>query len=553
MKRTSSLVLVLTLGLIAPVANADFSWGAPTNPGPPVNSSYGESGVCISANGLEFYFASGRPGGYGGQDLWVMKRPTIEDDWGDPANLGSPANSQYGYWEPSISSDGLLLHFSDGHAPQFGNRLPGGLGGQGDIWMITRETVYDAWGAPVNIGPAVNSQHASHPSISADGLSLYFQSHRPGHLGDHCDIVVARRESTSEFFGNPVFLSNVNSADGEWMPDISADGLTLFFCRNSATEIWMATRPTVHDDFGAPLRLPPQINLSSYLNNSPCLSADGSILYFASDRPGGVGSHDLWQVSIDPIADFNGDGRVDGKDVLIMAGRWGEDDLLCDIGPMPWGDGIVDVRDVIALAKHIGEEVVDRTLVVHWTLDEIEGDIAYDSVGTNDATLLGAPVWEPEDGMVNGALGFDGLDDHMFTERVLDPAGGPFSVLAWITGGAPGQVIVSQVDGANWLMTDALEGALMTELSRPAGRTSPPALVSESLITDGAWHRVGLVWDGTVRALYTDGILVAEDTLSGLAGSDGGLRLGCAADQAPGTFFAGLIDDVRIYNRAVKP
>ena len=152
MKKTISLVLVLVLGMATEVANADFTFGTPTNPGPPVNSSSGEGSVCISANGLEFYFVSNRPGGYGDQDLWVMKRPTTEDDWGDPVNVGAPTNSQYGFWEPSISSDGLSLYFSDGHTPQFGNRLPGGLGGHGDIWMITRETLHDAWGAPVNIG-----------------------------------------------------------------------------------------------------------------------------------------------------------------------------------------------------------------------------------------------------------------------------------------------------------------------------------------------------------------------------------------------------------------
>jgi predicted secreted protein len=353
MKKTIALVLVLTLVLASNIANADFIWGTPTNLGSPVNTSSGEAGVCISANGLEFYFMSDQPGGYGGQDLWVMERPTIEDNWGEPVNLGSPANSKYSYWEPSISSDGLSLYFSDGHTPQFGNRLPGGLGGQGDIWMITRETLQDTWGAPVNIGPAVNSQHAVHPSISADGLSLYFQSHRPGILGSHCDIMVATRESTFDSFGNPVFLKNVSSNNGEWMPDISADGLAIFFSRSSATELWMATRATINDDFGPPLKLPSQINLSPYLNNSPTLSADGSMLFFGSNRPGGVGSYDLWQVSIDPVVDLNGDGIVDGADLSIIADHWGTDDSLCDIGPMPWGDDIVDVHDLIVLVDYL--------------------------------------------------------------------------------------------------------------------------------------------------------------------------------------------------------
>lgn len=351
----SKISLVLLAFIVAFVistkqANADFVWGTPVNLGPSVNSSSGEHGVCISADGLEFYFVSDRPGGYGGYDLWVRKRATVEDDWGSPVNAGAPANSQYSYWEPSISADGLSLYFSDGHAPQFGNPLPGGFNGDGEIWMLARETVNDAWGAPVNIGAAVNSEHAVHPSLFADGLSLYFQSHRPGHLGDHCDIMAATRATTTDLFGSPVFLSNVNSATGEWMPDISADGRTLFFSRGT-TELWMARRATIQGDFGPPVKLPAQINVAS-TNASPSLSADGSTLYFGSDRAGGIGSYDIWQVSITALVDFNGDGIVNLRDFARLAQCWKQNQAAVDIGPTPLGDGTIDYRDLAVFAEH---------------------------------------------------------------------------------------------------------------------------------------------------------------------------------------------------------
>jgi len=550
-RKAGTLVLVLALCMATEVANADFIWGTPTILGPPINSSFGEAGACISANGLEFYFCSDRPGGYGDADLWVAKRPTTEDDWGDPENLGSPANSRYSCWEPSISSDGLSLYFSDGHSALFGNRLPGGLGGQGDIWMITRETIHDAWGAPVNIGPAVNSQHAIHPSTSTDGLSLYFQSYRPGSIVGYGrdDFMVATRESTSDSFGNPVFLKNVSSANGEWMLDISADERILFFSRSSATELWMATRATIDDDFGPPLKLPPQINMSPYLNMSPNLSADGRTLFFASDRPGGVGSPAIWQVSISPVVDFNGDGIVDVKDIVIITEHWGENYPLCDIGPTPLGDGIVDIQDLVVLTEYI--EPIDRTLIAHWALDEAEGVVAYDSAGGNDAYLIGDPLWQPTGGQVNGAIQLDGVDDFITTMPVLNPAGRPFSVFAWVKGGTAGQAVISQSGGTNWLSTDPLEGSLMTELTN-AGRSGAP-LLSETTITDGEWHRIGFVWDGSNGTLYVDSIAVAQDTQDDLANSSNGLNIGCGKNVQPGTYFSGLIDDVRIYNRAVKP
>jgi hypothetical protein len=194
--------------------------------------------------------------------------------------------------------------------------------------------------------------------------------------------------------------------------------------------------------------------------------------------------------------------------------------------------------------------VNDPTLIAHWPLDENEGDTAYNSVSVCDGTLIGGPVWQPEGGMVYGALQFDGIDDYVITDPVLNPADGVFSVLAWIKGDAPSQVVISQEGGANWLMTDT-EGNLISELRSP-GRSGSPIL-SQTNITDGYWHRIGLVWDGSNRTLYVDGITAAQDTQNGLEGSAGGLYLGCGKGMEIGTYWSGLIDDVRIYNRAIRP
>lgn len=114
----------------------------------------------------------------------------------------------------------------------------------------------------------------------------------------------------------------------EAVSSISADGRMLFF--SSALfgpdrpggygdfDIWVATRATVSDPWAAPVNLGPMVN-SSDLEVSPNISADGSTLYFSSNRPGGSGNRDLWQVSIDPVVDLNGDGSVDAADIHIMA------------------------------------------------------------------------------------------------------------------------------------------------------------------------------------------------------------------------------------------
>lgn len=233
-----------------------------------------------------------------------------------------------------------------------------------------------------------------------------------------------------------------------------------------------------------------------------------------------------------PIVDFNGDGEVDGEDVLALAAHWGQDDAICDIAPAPSGDGIVDVQDLILLAGYIGEDVTDLTLIAHWALDEAAGMFSVDSISGRNGLALGAPVWRPDGGYVGGALEFDGMDDCLIVDFPSDQIVGPFSAVAWVQGGALGQVIVSQEGVGYWLRADLL----------------PP----QTAVADGIWHRVGFVWDGVNGSLHVDGVEVAADVQPELTGPNVRLRIGCGTDMSPGTFFSGLIDDVRIYNRAVR-
>jgi Tol biopolymer transport system component len=119
---------------------------------------------------LELFFKSNRPGGYGGLDLYVARRPTTSDPWGAPKNLGPLVNSPYDEAEPSLSPDGLWLLFNDGESPR-----PGGYG-MLDLWMAKRTTLSAPWQMPVNLGPKVNSPaNDFYPRISPDGRVLHFR------------------------------------------------------------------------------------------------------------------------------------------------------------------------------------------------------------------------------------------------------------------------------------------------------------------------------------------------------------------------------------------
>lgn len=351
MKKTISLVLVLALGLVVQVADADFTFGVPNNMGPTINSTVEDGGPSISSDGLELYFYSFFDG-WAIPTLRVATRETTEDPWGETVSLEPPLKSSTA---PNLSADGLSLYFE--------SFQPGGSG-QADLWVTTRTTVSDPWSAPVNLGPSVNSPALEMAaSISADGLSLFFQSNRAGGSGDW-DIYVTTRATLSAPWSTAVNLGpTVNSADFDGHPYIMTDGLTLLLTSARSGgygdwDIWITRRTTTDDDWGTPMNLGPNFNTSAG-EAEPSLSADGRTLYFSDwciPHAGGYGEQDLWQVSILPIVDLNGDGIVDAADMCIIVDNWGTDEPLCDIGPTPFGDGVVDVQDLIVLAEHLFEE-----------------------------------------------------------------------------------------------------------------------------------------------------------------------------------------------------
>jgi hypothetical protein len=281
-----------------------------------------------------------------------------------------------------------------------------------------------------------------------------------------------------------------------------------------------------------------------------------------SPRPHNVlATSKVYELELDldfPSPDFNGNGIIDVKDVEIMTEHWGENYFLCDIAPPPFGDGIVDSQDLVVLTEYI--EPIDRTLIAHWALDEAEGIVAGDSVGNNDGYVQGDPVWAPDGGQVGGAIHLDGIDDVIIADPILNPGRVSFSVTAWIRGGSPGQVIISQADvdgqgplesGSTWLGIDLVDGRLMTGLMD----IFYGPLESESVVTDGQWHHVGLVYDSTAmkRHLYVDGAEVAvDDGIVGGVQSTAGLYIGAGQTLDTLTFFSGLIDDVRIYNQVLS-
>lgn len=126
----------------------------------------------ISVDGKYLYFASDRPGGMGGMDIWVVQRRG--DEWGTPTNLGPMINTDGDEVFPFIHADGTLYFASTGHM---------GLGGLDLFYSIPNDQ--GVWMKPSSMGKPFNTESDDFGFIvDRDKKNGYFSSNRPGGLGE---------------------------------------------------------------------------------------------------------------------------------------------------------------------------------------------------------------------------------------------------------------------------------------------------------------------------------------------------------------------------------
>jgi len=267
--------------------SADAEWSAPVNFGPPISTQYLEHNPFLTKDGLSLYFTSDRPGGYGGWDLWVAHRATLDSPWEVPENVGPNVNSSSLEAAPYISRDGHSLYFESDRS-----------GGSGSIDMLVswRDDIHDdhAWQPPVNLGPEVNGPGPEGP-VSIQGPDFYFARNSIGPAA-RFDIFVSRMYGS--VFGEPQPVAELNSVADDRAPSIRFDGREIFLTSNRAGgfgdyDLWTSVRAGGGLPWSNPVNLGPTIN-TPYLEVGPMISEDGNTLLFVSNRPGGYGSLDLY-------------------------------------------------------------------------------------------------------------------------------------------------------------------------------------------------------------------------------------------------------------------
>ena len=227
-------------------------WGAPQNVGSPVNSIADDFCPTMSRDGKLLYFVSRRPGGCGGSDVYVARLKADKgfeglehlpcDDTVPYDAVNSPADefSPFPQLDPGV---GPVLYFSSFRAGGFAVEPIGGAPDSDLYWSGSHGGVF----GKVELIPAVNSAaDDGQPNVSSAGRELYFYSTRLGGVGS-ADLYVSTRTLGVGTWSTPSNLTILNSTAAETRPSLSWDGLSLYFGStraggNGMTDIYFAAR-----------------------------------------------------------------------------------------------------------------------------------------------------------------------------------------------------------------------------------------------------------------------------------------------------------------------
>ena len=170
--------------------------------------------------------------------------------------------------------------------------------------VLAQEIDTDAQWTVANLGPMINSEYSDRFSVvSNDGLSLYFASNRPQNGSEEAqpwDIYVAWRDNIEEPFGEAVNIGPaVNSSGSDHSASLSPDGLTMYFASDrpggcGAHDLYASRRTDTrdHTSWSEPVHLGCEVNSSSD-ESCPIFSGDPDtnvgLLYFTrNDVPGEI-------------------------------------------------------------------------------------------------------------------------------------------------------------------------------------------------------------------------------------------------------------------------
>lgn len=295
--------------------------------------------------------------GRGYLDIMKASPITAGDYWNGmnmPSEFDSKLDQEYHDGPASFTADGNTVYITRSF---FGKAKREGIYKTNELKIYSASKTNGSWGELKPFYLNSKDYSVGHPSISADGQTLYFVSDMPGGKGG-TDIYMCKREGDG--WGKPINLgAPVNTSENEMFPCIQPDG-TLYFSSEGhagygALDIFKTS--FVNGSWSTPVNIQKPFN-SSYDDFAIAFAPGGKTGFFSSNRAGGVGNDDIYVFkNIEPPLPAYISGKV--KDKTTMEPIAGATIFLYNTG-----NGKVKVlkTDADGMYKTVVEKPADYTI-----------------------------------------------------------------------------------------------------------------------------------------------------------------------------------------------
>jgi hypothetical protein len=221
---------------------------------------------------LELYFSSDRPGGPGGSDVWVARRASASDPFGTPTvvtELSSPASES----QPTLCCGGLVIYLSSNRAPSLGSN---------DLFRASRAVLGAPWSTPVHVPELSSTAYDGGGTTTTDDLEIIFDTDRASGFRE---LYRATRGSPTSPWSTPTRIEELvpPAAGNDVDPNLASDNVLLYSSTRTGSvgmfDLWLTVRDDASAPFGAPINLT-ELNTADR-ERDPWLSADGRVVLFA--------------------------------------------------------------------------------------------------------------------------------------------------------------------------------------------------------------------------------------------------------------------------------
>jgi Tol biopolymer transport system component len=257
------------------------------------NTDADEDDPAVSSDGKTLYYSVKVKGRW---QFMASRRNLTTQPWKAGEPLDDPINS-------TVDDRGITLT-PEGRYPQyayFATKKDDLKGANFDLYVAVKQGPGKVFSSATPVNAADTPDDEMHPWLTGDGKQLYFS--RKTREGWRVFVTGRRDPASAQGFGDPVLVKDLPpdfhhvtlTPDGKIMylqGPLEKDRVGLFLSKNMGTGWSKPQELTVLNSAEAPRG-----------DRSPCLSRDGKLLYFVSDRPGGKGGQDIWVVPTQQILD----------------------------------------------------------------------------------------------------------------------------------------------------------------------------------------------------------------------------------------------------------